>query len=59
MKWVYMSSTDPYSLAPLETLGEAEDAGSLVIQTLGSRRADSDGPAACGHEDPGGLLDLL
>lgn len=59
MKWVYMSSTDPYSLAPLDTLGEAEDSGSLEIQTAGSQTRDSGRSAADGGEDAGGLLDLL
>ena len=49
MKWVYMSSTDPYSLAPLDTLGEAEDAGSLEIQTGGHPQA-ARRPAADDHE---------
>jgi hypothetical protein len=58
MKWVHMSSTDPYSLAPLDTLGEAEDAGSLEIQTAGPRQPIAPDPAG-EHAESGGLLDLL
>jgi len=58
MKWVYMSSTDPHSLAPLDTLGEAEDAGSLEIQKAGQELLVPPGPAG-EAVDPGGLLDLL
>ena len=58
MKWVYMSSTDPYSLSPLDTLGEAEDAGSLEIQTDGHLQP-AHRPTADDEEDVDDLIDLL
>jgi superfamily I DNA/RNA helicase len=60
MKWVYMSSTDPNSLAPLDTLGEAEDAGSLEIQTGGTRPQPPRAPATDDDEKgDDALIDLL
>jgi hypothetical protein len=61
MKWVYLSSTEPKSLAALDAIWEAEDSGSLAVQEAGEAVAASAAKAGGAERksEGDGLLDLL
>ncbi len=61
VRWVYLSSTEPGSLAALAAIREAEDSGSLAVQEAGEAVAAGAAKAggAKGKAEGDGLLDLL